>query len=138
MHRWSQVLGKVRLAHAPWTNHSWHVPLYLSARGLSTSPVFANGRAFEIELDLVGHELRIDTAEGAREAFALEGRSVASFYSETMARLRKLGVETEIWTVPVEIPGEVEPFEKDERAGYDPEMATRLLRALLQMQRPRP
>ena len=135
LHRWSQVLGKIRLAHTPWTNHSWHVPLYLTTNGLTTSPIYHDRRAFEIHLDLQEHCLRITTADGPKRSFELGGTSVREFYTQIMAALAELGMETEIWTVPVEIPGAVERFPDDARAGYDAEVTASLWRALLDIQR---
>jgi hypothetical protein len=135
LHRWSQIIGKVRLAHSPWTNHSWHVPLYLTTHGLTTSPIYHGRRAFEIHMDLQEHCLRITTAEGPKRSFDLKDTSVADFYRKTMGALADLGIETKIWTVPVEIPGEVERFPDDTRAGYDAEVVAALWQALLDIQR---
>ena len=135
LHRWSQIVGKIRLAHTPWTNHSWHVPLYLTTHGLTTSPIYHGTRAFEIDLDLREHCLRIVTADGGKRTFDLAGASVADFYRNTMDAMEELGLKTSIWTVPVEIPGEVERFPDDTRAGYDAEVVAALWQALLDMQR---
>lgn len=119
IHRWTQIIGKIRLAHTPWINHSWHVPLYVTTRGLNTSPMFASGRAFEIDLDLLAHCLRITTADGAERRLNLEGTSVSDFYGRTIELLAELGIRTQIWTTPVEIPGPVEPFEREGRGAFD-------------------
>src|SRR5271154_3520403 len=84
LHLWTQVVGKVRLTLTPWLNHSWHVTLYVTARGLSTSPIPIGTRGFEIEFDFIDHALRISTSDGARRQFALAGHSVASFYAAVM------------------------------------------------------
>src|SRR5579872_1251054 len=87
LHLWSQVAGKVRLMLTPWINHSWQATFYLSGRGFTTGPIFAGGRAFEIEFDLLNDVLRIETAEGAAKRVKLEPQSVAAFYAATMAAL---------------------------------------------------
>ncbi|WP_420456674.1 DUF5996 family protein [Rubrivirga sp.] len=135
-HRWLQVVGKVRLAHAPWTNHSWHVPLYVTARGLSTSLVPAGGGAFEVTFDLADHRLRVETTAGDRRSFALGPMSVATFYDRLMAALAEVGVETTIWPVPVEIPDPVERFPDDaEHASYDRDAVERWWQALVRVER---
>src|ERR1700680_534401 len=85
LHLWTQIVGKIRLTRTPWLNHSWHVTLYVTARGLSTSPIADGARAFEIEFDFIEHALRISTSDGARRQFPLAGHSVASFYAAVMA-----------------------------------------------------
>src|SRR3974390_3004634 len=91
LHLWTQIVGKIRLARSPWLNHSWHVTLYVTARGLSTSPIPDGARNFEIEFDFIDHVLRMSTSDGARRQFALAGHSVASFYAATLAALAELG-----------------------------------------------
>src|SRR6186713_894692 len=81
LHLWLQIAGKIRLAHTPWTNHSWHVTFYVTPRGLTTSAIAHGERAFSIDFDFVDHALRIVTSDGARAGFALEPMSVAAFYS---------------------------------------------------------
>jgi hypothetical protein len=107
VHRWSQVLGKVRLAQTPWINHSWHVPLYVTGRGLTTSPIFYGARAFEMDFDFIDHQLRVATSDGQRRSFDLEPMAVADFYARTVGAIRELGIDVRIWPVPVEIPGPV-------------------------------
>ncbi len=131
LHLWTQVVGKIRLAKAPSMNHWWQVPLYVTCRGLTTSPIPHDRRTFQIDFDFIEHRLRIDTSDGRKESFALAPRSVAEFYEEVMGRLRALGVETRIWTLPVEIPDPI-PFEADrEHAAYDAEQANRFWRVLV-------
>ena len=128
---WTQVAGKIRLACAPWANHWWHVPLYVSSRGLTTTAMPYNGRSFEIVFDFLAHRLFISCSDGAVESFALAPMSVARFYSEVMARLKKLGIGVTIWTMPVEFADPI-PFEQDEtHRAYDAEMAQRFWRVLL-------
>src|ERR1700709_1829270 len=89
---WTQIVGKIRLARSPWLNHSWHVALYVSGRGLTTSPIPDGARNFEIEFDFIDHLLRITTSDGAERQFPLAGQSVASFYAATLAALAELGI----------------------------------------------
>jgi hypothetical protein len=136
LHRWSQVIGKVRLVQTPWINHSWHVPFYVTARGLTTSSIPHGTRAFEIDFDFIDHRLHIRTSAGEHRSFALKPMSVADFYRKTMRSLGELGVETRIWPMPVEIPDPIQPFPEDEdHAVYEPEPAERFWRALLQADR---
>jgi hypothetical protein len=135
LHMWTQIVGKIRLALAPPINHWWHIPLYVTCRGLTTSPIPYGSRTFQIDFDFIDHRLSIATSDGGREAFALEPRSVADFYAEIMGRLRSLGLETRIWTMPVEIPDPI-PFEDDHtHAAYDAAFANRFWRALVQADR---
>src|ERR1700761_1341743 len=101
---WTQIVGKIRLTLSPWLNHSWHVTLYVTARGLSTSPIPYGGRSFEIAFDFIDHVLRISTSDGATRQFALAGHSVASFYARVMALLAELGIVVTIDEVPNELP----------------------------------
>ena len=136
LHRWTQVVGKVRLGAMPWTNHSWHTPLYVTVRGLSTALVPHETRAFEVEFDLVDHRLRVATSDGDRRSFPLRPMSVAAFYRRLLRALDDLGVQTDVWPEPVEIPGPVRPFpDDDDHAAYDADAAHRLWRVLLQSHR---
>ncbi len=130
LHMWTQIVGKVRLALSPHVNHWWEVALYVSARGLTTSPIpYARG-IFEVEFDFLRQVLNIQTSGGEVKKLELHPRSVADFYQEFMAGLRDLGIEAKIWTMPQEVPNPI-PFEKDqERASYDPEQAARFWRIL--------
>src|SRR5688572_22214152 len=103
LHMWTQIVGKVRLALAPAVNHWWHIPLYLTARGLTTSPMPYGDWTFQIDFDFVDHRLAIDVSDGRRDGFALTPCSVAEFYAEVMGRLRGLGLDVRIWTMPVEV-----------------------------------
>src|ERR1700716_268619 len=104
LHLWSQIVGKIRLSRTPWLNHSWHVALYVTTRGLTTSPVPDGARTFEIDFDFIDHTLRISTSDGAQRQFALAGQSVASFYAAVMAALGELGIKIEIDDMPSELP----------------------------------
>ncbi len=135
LHMWTQVVGKVRLALAPFVNHWWHVPLYVTCRGLTTSPIPYGSRTFQIDFDFTDHRLVIQTSDGQTESMALGPRSVAEFYGEVMGRLRVLGLEVRIWTMPVEVPNPI-PFEADREHGdYDPAFAHRFWRILVQADR---
>src|SRR5947209_2982063 len=123
LHMWTQVLGKIRLALAPHVNHWWQTTLYVTARGLTTSPIPYEDRLFELELDFIDHALQIDDCDGSVLSIPLADLSVASFYMKTMESLERIGVKVEIWTTPVEVPERI-PFEQDTKhATYDPESA---------------
>ena len=135
LHMWTQVIGKVRLALTPWTNHSWHVTLYLTARGLTTSPIPFRDRILEIRFDFVSHELRLLTSDGGLKTIPLRSQSVAQFYHTVMDALRGLEIEVQINTTPNEVDPAI-PFEKNETdSAYDPEFANRFWRVLLQSDR---
>jgi len=130
---WTQVVGKIRLAQTPLVNHWWNVPLYVSARGLTTSAMPYEDRIFEIEFDFIDHLLLIKCSDGASKTLRLRPQSVADFYAEVMSALRELGLEIKIWTTPVEVPDPI-PFEDDTvHASYDAEYANRVWRALVKM-----
>src|SRR6266478_5799010 len=135
LHRWTQVAGKVRLKLTPLVNHWWNVTLYVTSRGLTTSPIPHGTRTFDIVFDFVDHRLLIETNDGGTETLPLRPMSVADFYSEFMSRLRRLGIDVHIWTTPSEIENAV-PFEQDRtHAQYDPVYAQRFWRTLLQADR---
>jgi hypothetical protein len=132
---WTQIVGKIRLTQTPWVNHSWHVTLYLTARGLTTSPIPHGARTFEIDFDLIDHQLRIETCDGGTRQIALEPKSVAAFYGEVMAALTELGVPVRISRVPNEVDPAI-PFDRDEKhASYDADYANRFWRVLVQADR---
>jgi len=113
LHRWLQIVGKVRLALTPLINHWWNVPFYVSARGFTTSAITVGDRTFEIEFDFVDDVLRIQPHGAAARTVELAPRSVADFYAATMAALRAAGIECKIWTTPVEILDDRTPFDHD-------------------------
>jgi hypothetical protein len=118
-HMWAQIVGKVRLALEPMRNHWWQVPLYVSSRGLTTSLMHAGAIGVELEFDFLNDGLEVRTTAGARRVIALEPRSVASFYAETMAVLHDVGVDVHIVARPVEVE-EAIPFAEDEQhCSYD-------------------
>jgi hypothetical protein len=132
---WTQVAGKVRLKLTPAVNHWWNVTFSVHARGLIAPANPYAGGTFDIDFDLLGHELRILTSDSRVETFALRPMTVADFYAEFMERLRRLGIDVHIWTMPSEI-GNAIPFEQDHtHAQYDPDYVTRFHRAMVQAAR---
>lgn len=132
LHLYCQIVGKIRLAMHPWLNHWWHVPLYVTPRGLSTHTIPYAGGDFDIEFDLGEHVLRIQTSRNQIEDFALyDGLSVADFYSSIFANLAKIGISPEINPVPYEAPSTT-PFDEDsENKSYDKEYVERFHRTLV-------
>jgi hypothetical protein len=132
LHRWTQIVGKVRLTLSPRVNHWWHTPLYVSAHGLATSPIPYGARTFEVEFDFVSHNVAIRASDGQLKFIPLYPRSVADFYQEFMRTLASIGIEVKIWKMPVEIPDPV-PFDRDEEhASYDAGYAHRFWQVLVQ------
>jgi hypothetical protein len=135
LHRWTQIVGKIRLAQAPMLNHWWQVTLYVTPRGLTTSSMPAGDRTFEIEFDFCAHQLRITVAGGEHREIALEPKSVATFYGEVLEALAALNLDVKIWPVPVEIE-DATPFEEDTtHASYDAAAAQLFWRQLVQVDR---
>jgi hypothetical protein len=131
LHMWTQIVGKVRLALSPKTNHWWEVSLYVNSIGLTTSAIPYAGGLFEIQFDFIHHRLLIQTSQDTIQTLPLAPRSVADFYREFMAALVALNIHVKIWATPVEIPNPI-PFEQDtQHASYDPEYASRFWRALV-------
>jgi hypothetical protein len=132
---WTQVVGKVRLVKTPWLNHSWHVPLYVSARGLTTSLIPHDGMGFDLEFDLVGHALLVRVTGGGEQRIELGAATVAQFYRDMLDALSSLGVPAEINETPNELPDPV-PFSRDTRpCVYDRDAAHRFWLALVQCDR---
>ena len=132
---WTQIVGKIRMVSTPILNHWWNVPLYVSARGLTTSLIPRGERAFQIDFDLIEHQLHLSVSDGSAASMALEPRTVADFYDELMAHLDDLGLSTSIWTMPVEIPDAI-AFDVDaQHSTYDAAQAHRFWLALVQMDR---
>jgi hypothetical protein len=135
LHLWTQIVGKIRLAQTPWLNHGWHVALYVTSKGLTTSAIPHGSRTFEMEFDFVEHSLDIRTHEGALKRIALKPRSVADFYADVMKTLNELRLSVAINERASEIPDPI-PFSQDRtHASYDPEYANRFWRALAQVDR---
>jgi hypothetical protein len=133
LHMWTQIVGKTRLALTPLQNHWWNVPLYVSARGLTTSPIPWRGDLLEIEFDFHKHVLEMRESAGAIIQLALEPQSVAEFYAEYQQALAILGVEAKIWPMPVEVPAPIR-FDRDtQHAAYDAKAVTRFHQALMRI-----
>ena len=131
LHLWTQVVGKIRLALTPWQNHSWHVALYVTARGLTTSPIPDGTRTFQIDFDFIDHVLWVRTSDGHYRQVMLRPMTVVEFYAELMAALDQLGIVVAINTMPNEIPDGI-PFDKDTvHTSYDADYANRFWRVLL-------
>ena len=132
LHLWTQIVGKIRLMQTPWLNHSWHVPLYVNSKGLTTSPIAHGSRCFEIQFDFLEHALDISVSDGGARRLALRPQSVAAFCGAVMAALDELGVAVAINENPCEIAAAT-PFSQDRiHAAYDPDYAQRFWQVLLQ------
>ena len=131
LHMWTQIVGKIRTALSAPINHWWHTTLYVSARGLTTSPIPYGSRAFEVEFDFVHHNVVIRATDGALKSVPLFPRSVADFYREFMSTLNSMGIDVKIWTMPQEFPDPI-PFDQDQtHAAYDARYVQRFWRILL-------
>ena len=131
LHMWTQIVGKVRLALSPPINHFWGTTLYVSARGLTTSPIpYAKG-VFEINFDFIAHTLEIATSLGESRAFRLIPRTVAEFYAELMGAVHSLGIDVKVWPMPVEVPRPVRSNLDESHAAYDSEYAHRFSQILV-------
>jgi len=132
---WTQIVGKIRLMQTPWLNHGWHVPLYVTSRGLTTSPIPYGSRSFDIQFDFIEHVLDITVSDGSMRRIALRPQSVAKFYGAVMLALTELGIPVAINDKPCEIAGAI-PFSRDQvHAAYDPDYAHRFWQVLLQTDR---
>ena len=135
LHMWTQIVGKIRLTLSPWTNHSWHVTLYVTSRGLATSPIPHGSHTFEVQFDFIDHQLLIDKSDGARRTISLKPQSVAEFYRIVMKTLNDLELPVTINTTPNEIENAT-PFDQDEEhRSYDREYANRFWHVLVQSDR---
>ena len=135
LHRWTQIVGKIRLAHSPWINHSWHSTFYVTAQGLTTSVIHEKAISYCIEFDLVHHVLRFRRSDGKVFGFALVSEPVASFHAKCTGALQALGLTSKINDHPNELP-DATPFSLDTvHCTYDPEYAHRFLQILLQVDR---
>ena len=131
LHMWTQVVGKIRKTLTPLENHWWNVPLYVCARGLTTSPIPYGAQVFEMRFDFIDHALLIESSSGAVKRIGLEPRSVADFYRETMAALHAMDIDVKIHASPDEVPNPI-PFDEDvSHKSYDREYAHRFWRVLL-------
>jgi Family of unknown function (DUF5996) len=134
LHMWTQIVGKIRLAFTPLINHWWNVPLYVNARGLTTSPIPYSNRPFELWFDFLDHQLVVQLSEGTRKSLPLKPMSVADFYREVLGMLRSSGIEVKIWRMPVEVPDPIAFDEDRVHTSYDPEAAHRFWKILLSVQ----
>ena len=135
LHMYTQIVGKIRMSYTPWLNHSWHVTLYLTVRGLTTSPIPYDGRAFQIDFDFIDHAVFLRTSEGREKKIPLNGLSVAEFYSAVLSALGELRINVRINEIPNEVPDPI-PFSHNRApATYDPDSAHRFWKAMLQIDR---
>lgn len=135
LHMWTQIVGKIRLAQSPWVNHSWHVTLYVTARGLTTSPIPYGTRIFQIDFDFISHELTIRSSDGRIGTVPLQPQSVAAFYKMLTEEMERLELHVQIHRKPNELADPIR-FDQDEsHAAYDPEYANRFWRVLVQADR---
>jgi len=130
LHRWTQIVGKIRLSLSPLVNHWWNVPLYVTARGLTTSHIPCSGRWLDMEFDFIAHVLRIRVSDGSQHDVPLGPRSVADLYAEVLGVLHSVHIDCPIWQVPVEIENPI-PLDRDEQhRAYDREYVARFWRIL--------
>lgn len=135
LHLWTQIVGKIRLTQSAWINHSWHTTLYVTARGLTTSPIPYGTRTFQIDFDFISHMLVIQTGDADAGGFLLQAQSVAAFYRRLMAEMDRLELNVKLYANPSEVVDPI-PFEQDEtHCAYDPEYVTRFWQILVQTDR---
>jgi hypothetical protein len=132
---WTQIVGKIRLAKTPWLNHSWHVALYVTARGLTTSPIPDGARSFQIDFDFIDHVLRTAASDGQQRQLPLAAQSVAAFYAAVLAALADLGIDVTIDDRPNEMPDPIRFGEDHVHSAYDPDAAHRFWQVLRQADR---
>ncbi len=131
LHMWTQIVGKIRLRLTPLVNHWWNVPLYVTARGLTTSCIPYRERSFELRFDFIHHQLVLETSDAIVKTLPLVSRSVADFYRECFDMLRSAGIEVKIWPMPVEIPAPIRFDQDRQHCSYDPDAVAKLWRILL-------
>jgi hypothetical protein len=132
---WTQLAGKTRLALSPLVNHWWQVPLYVTARGLSTSPIYFDGRAFSVDFDLLAHRLEIHASDGAEDGFELRTGTLADFHARYMEGLRRIGVQVHLHPMAVEIDEAISLDSDRAVRRYDPDWGARFFMVLLQVDR---
>ena len=135
LHMWMQIVGKVRLATTPLVNHWWNVPLYLNARGLTTSAMPYRGRTLELRFDFVQHELVLETSEGSVSTMPLVPRTVADFYHSFIDMLHAADIDVAIWPMPVEVPDPIAFADDRTHASYDRDAVQRFWRVLRSVER---
>jgi hypothetical protein len=135
LHRWTQIVGKIRLTQCPWVNHSWHVTLYVTSRGLTTAPIPYGTRTFQLDFDFIAHELTIQSSDGGAAGLALEPQSVAAFYERLMREMAALDLRVDIHRKPNEVADAIRFDEDETHAAYDRDYANRFWRVLVQSDR---
>src|SRR5262245_57403010 len=131
----TQIVGKIRLVQTPWLNHSWHVTLYVTPRGLTTGPIPYDARSFQVEFDFLEHRLLIADSDGRQRSLPLKEQAIADFYAAVLEALNDIGIHIRIHERPNEIPDAI-PFDQDhEHRAYDSDAAQRFWRVLLQAER---
>ncbi|HEV7411378.1 MAG TPA: DUF5996 family protein [Bradyrhizobium sp.] len=135
LHLMTQIVGKIRLARTPWLNHSWHVALYVTARGLTTSPIPDGARSFQIDFDFIDQTLRISTSDGELRQLPLTTKPVAAFYAAVISALAELGIDVKIDDKPNELPDPIRFGDDQVHASYDPDAAHRFWQVLRQTDR---
>jgi hypothetical protein len=135
LHLWMQIVGKIRLSNSPWTNHSWHVTLYVTARGLTTSPISYGERTFQLDFDFIDHRLIVQSSDGRSGGLTLEPQSVATFYARLLEEMRKLDLEVTIHPRPNEVADAIRFDEDETHRAYDPQYARRFWQVLVQADR---
>jgi hypothetical protein len=135
LHMWLQIVGKMRLVRSPWINHAWQTAFYVTARGLTTSPIPEGAGTFEAEFDFVDHRLVVRSSSGGSFALALEPQSVAAFYARVMAEMGKLGHPVKIYPRPNEVENPIRFDEDETHRSYDGEYVQRFWRILVQADR---
>ncbi|HEX9028467.1 MAG TPA: DUF5996 family protein [Anaerolineales bacterium] len=133
LHMWTQIVAKIRLTLTPPVNHWWHSSLYVTPRGLTTSPIPYHGRSFEIQFDFIDHNLNIHTSNGQTRYLGLYPRSVADFYREVTAVIRSMGIEVKINPMPQEVANPIRSDQDEVHATYDPEYVERFRRILIEV-----
>ncbi len=134
LHLWTQIVGKIRMAKTPPINHGWHVTLYVTSRGLGTSPIPDGNRSFEIDFDFLDHRLRLSTSDGERHEFKLTPMSVAQFYERMRHALADLDIDAKIYGTPSEIEDPISFARDESHASYDADAAQRFWRILVSIQ----
>ena len=132
---WTQIVGKIRLTLTPWLNHSWQVPLYVTACGLGTSPIHIGNEILELEFDFVSHHLVARTSAGKRRTVPLKAQAVAEFHDRTIDLLEGIGIAVSIYEMPNEVPNPIRFSQDQSHAAYDAAAAYRFWRALIQVDR---
>ena len=135
LHMWIQIVGKIRLANTPWVNHCWNSTLYVTSRGLTTSPIPHRDRTFQLDFDFLSHELQLEASEGRVAKLPLEPQSVAAFYRRLMDEMDRLDLHVDIHMKPNEVPDPIRFDEDETHRAYDPDYANRFWRILVQADR---